>query len=209
MNLRRTGAAIIFCILFALPFTARSETSPEGSYIKLPGYSFSFDGDTVEIIEFMSFYCHHCYELERWIPVIRGNFPKKIHWKTLPMYWGKGSSKPGEAYLIAVDSGKGEEMKAAIFHANFVERKDIGSIELLEKLAGEIGLGFDFSMKLRGGDKADEAREALKLADAYGLSATPTLIIAGNIMTSPTMTGPDMSLFAKNTTSILKGIFRR
>ncbi|MFQ5329436.1 MAG: DsbA family protein [Thermodesulfobacteriota bacterium] len=209
MKIRRVGAALIFCMIMALPLTARSETPIKGSYIELPGYSSTFDGKTVEIIEFMSFYCGHCYKLERWIPVIRGNFPKKIRWKTLPMYWGKGSSKPGEAYLIAVDSGKGEELKAAIFHANFVDHKDIGSIELLEKLAGEVGLGFDFSMKLRGGEKADEAREALKLANAYGLTATPTLILDSNIMTSPTMTGPDMTLFVKNTTAILKGIFKR
>ena len=209
MIVRLIIATMVLCVTLAAPFTARSEKTYKGEYLELSGHDFKFDGKTVEIAEFISFYCGHCYSFQRWIPVIRGNFPGKVKWRTLPIYWGKGSSKPGEAFLIAEESGKGEEMKAAIFHANFVERKDIGKVELLEELAGKIGLGFNFSMKLRGGDKEKEAREALQMADAYGVRSTPSVVIAGNILTSPTMTNGDLPAFSKNVTSILTGIFKR
>ena len=209
MIVRLIVAMTILCMTLATPLMAGSETTYKGKYLELSSHDFSFDGKTVEISEFISFYCGHCYSFQRWIPVVRGNFPGKVRWKTMPIYWGKGSSKPGEAFLIAEESGKGEEMKAAIFHANFVQRLDIGKVELLEKLAGDIGLGFDFSMKLRGGDKEKEAREALQMATAYGISSTPSVVIAGNILTSPTMTNGDIPAFARNVTSILTGIFKR
>jgi thiol:disulfide interchange protein DsbA len=199
---------ILSAALF-IPFNVKGDNPIQGRYIELPGHQFNFDGKTVEIIEFMSFYCKHCYSLERHTPIIKGNLPGRIRWRTIPVYWGSGSSKPGEAYLLAEESGKGEEMKGSIFHARFVERRDIGNIEVLERLASSIGLGFGFSRKLRAGEKAKAAQEALDMADAYGLQATPTLVIAGNIMTNPKMAGPDMGTFAKNVIVIVRSIFKK
>ena len=158
-------------MLLLLPLAALSAGAPttiKGSFTQVPGKEFKFDGKTVEVLEFLSFYCDHCYQFEKAIPAIKGNFPKKVKWKIVPLYWGQGSSRPGEAYLIAVDAGKGEEMKRALFNANFVEKKDIGSVEVLEAIASKVGLGLDFSRKLRGGEKAREASKALNMAQNTG-----------------------------------------
>jgi thiol:disulfide interchange protein DsbA len=180
-----------------------------GVYTKVPGQKFVFDGKHVEIIEFMSFYCSHCYHFEKEIPVIKGNFPKKIVWKTVPIYWGKGSPKPGEAYLLAVEEGKGEQMKKAIFEALFLERKDIGKIEVLEEIGAKVGLGFDFSTKLRAGDKAAEAKRNLDFANEYHIEETPSLIIAGNLETSPSILKGDTGLLRDNVILILKSLFKK
>ncbi len=201
---------LILSIALLSPFNVKGMEPIQGGYVELPGYQFNYDGKTVEIIEFMSFYCGHCYSLERYIPMIKGNFPGRIRWRTIPVYWGSGSSKPGEAYLLAEGRGKGEEMKGAIFHARFVEKRDIGDIEVLERLASSIGLDFGFSRSLRTGEKAEVAREALKMVDAYSIGSTPTLVIAGNIKTNTEMAGSDdMSTFARNVISIVKSILKR
>jgi hypothetical protein len=112
--------------LLAINTSLQAGTSPTivGIHEKLPGATYKFDGKAVEVIEYMSFYCHTCYDFERSIPVIKGNFPKKIKWITIPIYWGEhGSPKPGEAYLIAIDMGKGEAMKKALFNAQMVQKK--------------------------------------------------------------------------------------
>ncbi|GFP24453.1 thiol:disulfide interchange protein DsbA, partial [Candidatus Hakubella thermalkaliphila] len=108
------------------PLSVEAETSIKGVYTRLTLHQFEFDGKTVEVIEFMSFYCGACYSFGKSIPIIKGNFPEKIKWKTIPIYWGKGSPKPGEAYLLAEEVGKGEKMKKAIYRARFVEKKNIG-----------------------------------------------------------------------------------
>ena len=191
-----------------LPLSAESETSIKGIYTQLPGHQFKFDGKTVEVIEFLSFYCDGCYDFERAIPVIKGNFPKKIRWKTIAIYWGKGSPKPGEAYFLAEEAGKGEQMKKAIFNAHFIEKKDIGDVKVLEEIGRKIGLGISFSKKLRAGDKAKDVQKALDMARAYSVDETPTLIIAENIMTNLHPFDHNIDAFRENVMAILRSILK-
>lgn len=208
--IKRSFIAIAIILLLPLAaFAAGTPANIKGTFTQVPGKEFKFDGKTVEVLEFLSFYCDHCYQFEKAIPAIKGNFPKKVKWKIVPLYWGQGSSKPGEAYIIAVDAGKGEEMKKALFNANFVEKKDIGNVEVLEAIAAKVGLGFDFSRKLRGGEKAGEAQKALAMAQEYRIEETPTVVIAGNIMTNPHAAGRDMEDFKKNVITIMKSLFEK
>ncbi len=209
MSFKKLLSSLVIFIL--LPLSAYGKEAPliKGAYKTLPGHQYKFDGKTVEVVEFLSFYCGSCYAFEKSIPVIKGNFPKKIKWKTVPIYWAEGSSKPGEAYFLAEDAGMGEQMKKALFNANFVEKKDIGKVEVLESIAAKLGLGFDFSRKLRTGEKAKEAENALALARAYGVEETPTLIIAGNIMANPHAFDHNMDAFRDNVVAIIKSILNQ
>lgn len=199
---------IIFSVLILFPVFVNAQQRPSimGIYDEVPGQRFVYDGSQVEVLEFFSFYCGHCYEFEKFIPVIKGNFPKKIKWKVVPIYWGKGSPKPAEAYFLAVEAGKGEEMKKALFEAFFIEKRDIGSLEVLESLSAKVGLGFDFSRRLRTGEKALDAEEAVTLSRIYGIDETPTLIIAGDLKVSPGMLDHNVSLLRDNTILILRSI---
>jgi len=200
---------MLYFVLASFPSQAGDVPKIVGVYTEVPGQEFVFDGSTVEIIEFLSFYCSHCYQFEKLIPAVKGNFPKKIAWKTVPIYWGKGSPKPGEAYLLAVEEGKGEQMKMAIFEALFIEKKDIGQIEVLEEIGAKVGLGFDFSKRLRAGDKSSEAKEKLELANKYRIDETPSLIIAGNLKTSPGILKGNADLLRDNVILILKSLFKK
>lgn len=207
MFIKLLSALTVAAALF-VPLKIVAENSIEGIYQKVPGYEFRYDGKTVDIIEFLSFYCDGCYEFEKAIPVIKGNFPKRVNWKTVPIYWGNGSPKPGEAYFLAEEAGKGEQMKAALFHAHFVEKKDIGNLEVLEGLGAKLGLGFDFSRRLRAGDKAKNSQMALDMANAYGVDETPTLIIAGNLMTNLHPFNHNADALRENVITILKSIIK-
>jgi len=202
---------LFVAIMLFLPSVALAASAPaiKGQYTAVPGKEFKYDGKTVEVLEFLSFYCGTCYEFEKSIPAIKGNFPKKIKWVLAPVYWGNGSSKPGEAYFLAEEAGKGEAMKKAIFKAHFVEKRDIGDVAVLEALGAQIGMGFDFSMKLRSGAKSLEAARALDMAREYAIEETPTLIIAGNIATNPHASGHDVNDFRNNVISILRSIIKK
>ncbi len=208
MSFKKMFLVLMLLVAAFSPLSVEAETSIKGIYTQLSGHQFKSDGKTVEVIEFMSFYCDGCYSFEKSIPIIKGNFPKKIKWKTILIYWGKGSPKPGEAYLLAEEAGKGEQMKKAIFNAHFIEKKDIGDVKVLEEIGEKIGLGFDFSKKLRSGDKAKDVQKALDMAGAYGVDETPTLIIAGNIMTNPHAFDHNIDAFRENIITILKSILK-
>lgn len=208
MGFRKSLIFFILMLLISNFSYAGDKPNIVGIYVEVPGYEFAFDGKTVEIVEFLSFYCGHCFQFKKEIPVIKGNFPKKIKWKTIPVYWGKGSPKPGEAYLIAKEAGKGEQMKKAIFEAIFIDRRDIGKIEVLEDIGSKVGLGFEFSKKLRAGDKANDAEEALALMKKYRIHETPSIIVAGNLMINPGMLNNSVDLMRDNTIAVLKSLFK-
>ena len=208
MSFKKIFLVLTFLAVTFLPLNIEAETSLKGIYTQIPGQQFKFDGKIVEVIEFLSFYCAVCYSFEKSIPVIKGNFPKKIRWKIVPIYWGEGSPKPGEAYFLAEAAGKGERMKEALFRAHFVERKDIADIKVLGEIGQKMGLGIDFSIGLRGGGKAKDVQKALDMARAYGVDETPTLIIAGNIMTNPHAFNHNIDAFRENVMTILRSIFK-
>ena len=215
MKINKLIAMLIFALMATIFFSAcTSEKTSEkpsikGTYTQLPGEQFKFDGKTVEVVEFLSFYCHACYVFESAIPVIKGNLPKKISWKVVPLYWGKqGSPKPGEAYLLAVDAGKGEQMKKALFNAQMVQNINIGDVNVLVSIGREIGMDPDFGRRLRTGEKAKAAREAQNLAKAYRVDETPSLVIAGNLMTNPHVFDHDINKFSSNVLKILRSIVK-
>ncbi|OGQ57424.1 MAG: hypothetical protein A3J24_03880 [Deltaproteobacteria bacterium RIFCSPLOWO2_02_FULL_53_8] len=201
------GFFMLFLVLL-LPAAVFAVDAPAitGVFKEVPGVMFKYDGKTVEVMEFLSFYCDHCYAFEKAASVIKGNFPKKIKWRIMPVYWGSGSSKPGEAYMLAEEAGKGEQMKKALFNANFIEKKDIGNLAVLESIGMNLGLGFDFSRRLRSGEKTAEAQRVLQMARAYGVEGTPTFIIAGNLFTSPEPFGDNTDALRDNIITIIKSI---
>ncbi len=211
MNFKTISITLMSLTLLLMSVSVQAEKVPGivGVYDTLPGEKFKFDGKTVEIVEFMSFYCHTCYNFEKSIPVIKGNFPKKIKWKIIPIYWGDhGSPKPGEAYLIAEEMGKGEAMKKALFDAQMVQKINIGDINVLESIGKEVGLGPDFGKKLRAGDKTGETQQALDMAKKIGISETPTIVIAGNIKTDPHAMDHDLDMYRDNILMIIKSIVK-
>ncbi len=205
MSLRKI-LLLMSLLLLSVSAYAEQGTGIEGVYKSLDNMKFSFDGKQVEVIEFLSFYCSHCYHFEKEIPVIKGNFPKRIKWTTVPMYWGSGSPKPGEAYFLAEEAGKGEKMKKALFEAVFIEKRDIGNVEVLDDIGLKIGLGFDYSRRLRAGEKAREVGEAMLKSKLYNIEETPSLIIAGNLKTNAGMIKGSPDQLRDNVILMLKSI---
>ena len=198
------AVVVLLAATFTLPAFAAQDI--KGIYKTVEGKEFKYDGKTVEAVEFMSFFCGGCYLFEQQVPIIKGNFAKKLKWRIVPVNWGDSSPKPAEAYFLAVDAGKGEEMKKALFNAQFVQKRNIGSVEVLESIAAEVGLGFDFSRRLRAGEKAAEVKKGMEMAKEYRVEGTPTVVIAGNLMTTPRETGQDLEEFRKNIVTIVKSV---
>lgn len=206
MNFNKMLAALLFILLVPIIAVADELPSIKGVFKQVPGAQYKYDGKTVEVMEFLSFYCSHCYAFEKAAPVVKGNFPKKLKWRIMPVYWGAGTSKPGEAYLLAEEAGKGEQMKKALFDAIFVDKKNISDIAVLESLAMNVGLGFDFSRRLRSGEKAPEAQKSLEMAKKYGVEGTPTFIIAGSLSTDAESFGSSTDALRDNIITIIKGV---
>ncbi|AJY75377.1 DsbA family oxidoreductase [Paenibacillus beijingensis] len=84
-----------------------------------------------------------------------------------------------EGFHFAAAKGKGEAYNNRIFKAFFQEEQNIGELDILTRLAGEIGLDeAEFRQALQAGTYRDAQREALQHAfEEARITAVPTFII--------------------------------
>jgi predicted DsbA family dithiol-disulfide isomerase len=84
-----------------------------------------------------------------------------------------------EGYQYARERGKGDDYNHRVLEAFFVEGRDIGQIDVLTKLAGEVGLDHEeFEEALRTRKYREAHRQALRHAyQEAGISGVPAFFI--------------------------------
>ena len=174
------GLAVLVLAAVALYLSSNSAPAQPDIFQPEPG--------KVKIVEFLKFDCSHCYDLHKEMPQILQKYGDKVQIMYVPIVWQGQSTKSIEAYIIAEQMGKEEEMQDALFTAKFVKGMDIMESSLaLETVASSIGLGADFKSKLEGNDGRKGALSNLALMNKYGVQATPTVFINGKpIIPTPT-----------------------
>ncbi len=174
-----------------------------GGYTKL-SFPSTYEPGKVNITEFLKFDCPHCYDLHTKLPGILEKYGDNVTITYVPIVWPAQPGHPAqstksiEAYIIANQMGRGDEMMDALFaeaysemlsgrvdqDGNPIVMSDVATIESVQKNAN-VGLGSDFNAKLEGGLAADAANANLQLMNKYNVVDTPTIIINGNIKVDP------------------------
>ena len=185
------GIAVLFIAALAIMFSSVSPEKKEeklpaaGEFVKLAKPT-TYEPGKVKIIEFLKFDCSHCYDLHKNMPQLLKKYGDNISITYVPIVWPGQSTKSIEAYIIAEQMGKGEEMQKALFQAQFVNNTNaMESTLALENVASSIGLGTDFNSKLEGNEARNAALSNLALMTKYDVQGTPTLIINGNLNVNP------------------------
>jgi predicted DsbA family dithiol-disulfide isomerase len=92
-----------------------------------------------------------------------------------------------EGFQFAKEQGKGKgnEYNHRVLQAFFVEGQDIGSIDVLAKLAGEVGLNEkEFREALRTRKYRDAHQQALRHAyEEAGVTGVPMFVIGSEVLT--------------------------
>jgi predicted DsbA family dithiol-disulfide isomerase len=85
--------------------------------------------------------------------------------------------KAHEAVAFARAQGRTEEMHAAIFRAHFVEGRDIGRIDVLAAIGGEVGLDAgDLMFALNADRWTEQVVGDERAAAALGITAVPAFV---------------------------------
>ena len=90
-----------------------------------------------------------------------------------------------EGYQYAKERGKGNEYNRRVLEAFFVEGRDIGRIDVLTELAGEVGLDEkEFGEGLRTRKYREAHRRALRHAyGEAGVTGVPMFVVGGRVLT--------------------------
>ena len=90
-----------------------------------------------------------------------------------------------EGFQYAKEHGKGNDYNHRVLTAFFVEGQDIGQIDMLTKLAGEVGLNErEFEEALRNRKYRQAHQQALRHAyEEAGVTGVPMFVIGSQVLT--------------------------
>jgi len=166
-----------------------SDNLPADNFKKL---NTTIEPGKVKIIEFLNFGCTHCNDLRKDMPQLKKKYGDKVEIIYIPINFRGQSTKSVEAYLIAEQMGKGDEMLNALFDAKFDKGMDIlESTIAIETVAASIGFGADFNQKLESGAMKNAANYNLRLANDYNIAGTPGVFINGKFQEDYSITNID------------------
>jgi len=88
-----------------------------------------------------------------------------------------------EAAAWARQQGRFDQFHRQLFHAFFVEDRDIGELSVLKVLAWQAGLNpKELETVLAERQMAEEVEEDLMVARAYNITLVPSFVIAGHVL---------------------------
>jgi predicted DsbA family dithiol-disulfide isomerase len=88
-----------------------------------------------------------------------------------------------EGYQFALEQGRGNAYNDRMLKAFFQEDRDIGDVEVLTQLAGELGLDqASFRSALEQRRYRVQHQQALLLAQDMGIQAVPTMLIGDRLL---------------------------
>jgi thiol:disulfide interchange protein DsbA len=165
----------------ALGGDARAEEYVEGEHYDVisPAIA-SRHPDKIEVTEFFSYGCGHCYNFEPVISKWKESLPEDVVVVPSPVIWNKPMELLAKAYYAAEVLDVTELMHLALFQAIHVDRQRLTSAADIAEVFEDGGVPEeDFLQAFNSFGVSSMARQADARARAARISGTPEVMVAG------------------------------
>lgn len=182
------ASALIATAAFASPADPKSGAD----YLLLtPAQPTQQVGNKIEVIEFFAYHCPHCYVIEAdtaaWVKK-QGN---NINFKRIAFPFQGPSDPESHLFLTLEAMGKADEVSPKVFRAMHVERqrlmKDDAILEWVNKSSGLDKAKFLETWNSFG--VLTKLKQLPKIVGNYKIDGTPTFVVDGKYITSPSIVG--------------------
>jgi protein dithiol oxidoreductase (disulfide-forming) len=180
----RLSASIVALTFLALSVPLQASIIAGHDYVVLVVPQRQESNGKIEVLEFFSWGCPHCYEfypkVSRWLSTL----PKDVSFKRVPVDLGHPEWEAlAKAYYALQSTGDVERLDSQIFediHKNHVSLYDERSITAW---VGKHGVDVaKFTAAFRSFGVNNSAGQAEQKAEDYGIPGVPALAIAGKYM---------------------------
>ena len=154
-----------------------------GKYAVLNNLQSTHEKGKVKMTVYFDFYCGHCFKLYMETAELIKKYGSKLEITEIGYPLWEESFKPIEAYEIAKDIGKGNELKEKLFKLAHWDKMKVSTIEVLSAAAGSIGIEPKIMEgQLKSGAKREVVLKSASAASRqYNISGTPTVIFDNQI----------------------------
>ena len=137
-------------------------------------------GEQIEVIEFFSYACIHCAEIDPHLARWKASKPDNIKIVYQPAAFNPEWELAARAFLAAETMGMLDKTHKATFDARFIERKPLTTIEQYADLYASKGVDREkFLATAKSFGVNSKLARSKKLAIEFDVSVTPTLIVDG------------------------------
>ena len=148
------------------------------------------DKGKIEVIEFFSYICPHCYHfdptLNQWLKTL----PKDVVFRRVPVIFRPQWEPAAKLYYTLEDMGELARLHSAAFAAIHVENKDLMSDSGVINWAASKGLDRKkFAAVYNSFAVQSKTQGAKQKQGAYGIQAVPMLVVAGKYRTPENFSG--------------------
>jgi thiol:disulfide interchange protein DsbA len=149
-------------------------------YVRLPTPMPPAAPGKIEVVEFFSYTCPHCYDLD---PTVRDwlkRKPENVTFTQIAVALGASWEPSARAYYAAEALGVLDQIHQPLFDAIQREKRKLGSEDELAAFFAEHGVNQDaFRKAYQSFTTETQLRRANQLAQRYGVRGVPTVIVGG------------------------------
>lgn len=150
----------------------------------------------IEVLEFFSYGCPHCHDLEPLLVNWEKKQAKDINLQRVPVAFSKAWEPLSKVYYTFEALGLLDKYHTRFFNAVHQENLNYrDENQLFEWVAKNGGNKAQFIDTYRSFGIQQKAQRARQLAIQYAISGVPTLAIDGKYLTSSSLTGTHEALF--------------
>ena len=150
----------------------------------------------VEVVEVFSYACVHCASFQAEVDAWRPKAPAEVHFTYLPAAWNSSWEAFARAYHAADQLGILARSHRAMFKAIHTDRTQIRNIDDLSQWYTQFGVTKEqFLAAFNSPETTAKIEKAQALVPAYGVDATPTVVVAGKYRITGEMAGSNAGVF--------------
>lgn len=150
----------------------------------------------VEVIEFFSYGCPHCYSFEPYVDKWKETKADNIEFIQVPAVFSKNWEALATLYYASEVLGVQDKMHPAIFEAMHGEGKKVRSFEDLKALFEKNGVSAEeLDKALNSFTVAAKTRRAKSMTAAYNIKSVPNVVVQGKYLTNGTLAQGHANVF--------------
>ena len=181
MKRRHFNLAVSALALTGITRVRAQDFDIEGKYQRIaPTQPTESPQGKVEVLEVFGYPCPHCF---RFLPIMERferATPEHVHLRRMPAIFRSSWELPARAFYTATFLGVFDKMHRPIFEALHVDKRAMDDVASWRELFVDNGVpAADFDKTFKSFAVESGIRKSVVMQGRYGISATPSLVVAG------------------------------